>query len=120
MLTSLVPKTVCVEVVDVFNHTEKVRVSVPIIPIEEPASIYCELAESNSILKLFAINGEAVTLKLKLELTPLTVYVIVYACIVEFSKSIVPVEALILSPDGVALNVPPGLPVIVGVGSASS
>ena len=46
-----------------------------------PTFIYCELVPSNCILNVLAINGEAVTLKLKLALTPLTVYVIVYACI---------------------------------------
>ena len=38
---------------------------------------------------------------------------------VEASKSIDPVEALILSPLGVALNVPPVVPVTVGDGSLS-
>ena len=38
---------------------------------------------------------------------------------VEASKSIAPVEALILSPLGVALNIPPLVPVTVGVGSLS-
>ena len=38
---------------------------------------------------------------------------------VEALKSIAPVDALILNPLGVALNVPPVVPVTVGVGSLS-
>ncbi len=38
---------------------------------------------------------------------------------VEASKSIAPVVALMLNPLGVALNVPPLVPVTVGVGSLS-
>ena len=38
---------------------------------------------------------------------------------VEASKSMTPVDVLILSPLGVALNVPPLVPVTVGVGSLS-
>ena len=39
---------------------------------------------------------------------------------VEASKSITPVDALTFNPLGVALNVPPLVPVTVGVGSPSA
>ena len=46
-------------------------------------------------------------------------YFTAYVPMVEALKSIAPVDALILSPLGVALNVPPLVPVTVGVGSLS-
>jgi hypothetical protein len=49
---------------------------------------------------------------------PRVVYVTAYIPAVEASKSITPVDELIVKPE-VELNAPPNVPVIVGVGSAS-
>jgi hypothetical protein len=47
---------------------------------------------------------------------PLVVYVTVYVPIVLATRLMLPVVALMLSPAGDEVNVPPASPVIVGVG----